>query len=66
VIFGFLRGRPLPRFTSKVIGLLASSLSTGRFVGYSGLVASFTLIPSICVIGVRYSLTEVARKVILL
>jgi hypothetical protein len=66
VIFGFLRSRPLPRFTSNVVGLLASSLSTSRFVSYSGLVASSTLIPSICVVGVRYSLIKVARKVVLL
>jgi hypothetical protein len=52
VISGFLRGRPLPCFAGKG----ESSLLTGRFVGFT----------SICVVGVRYSLTEVARKVVLL
>jgi hypothetical protein len=62
VICGFLRSRPLLRFTSKgasfLLGLLVSSLLV--------LLASFTLIPSICVVGVKYNLIEVARKVILL
>jgi hypothetical protein len=53
-MLGFLRGRPLLRFTSKG----ASSLL--------GLLASSTLIPSICVVEVRYNLTKVARKVVLL
>jgi len=52
IISGFLRGRPLLRFTSKG----KSSLLTSRFL-------SFT---SICVVKVRYSLTKVARKVVLL
>jgi hypothetical protein len=55
VICKFLRSRPLPRFTSKgansLLGLLASSLLV--------LLASFTLIPSICVVGVKYSLIKV-------
>jgi hypothetical protein len=56
VMCKFLRGRPLPRFTSKgadsLLGLLVGSLLVP--------LASFTLIPSICAIGVKYNLTEVA------
>jgi hypothetical protein len=62
VMCKFLRSRFLLCFTSKgagsLLGLLASSLLV--------LLASSTLIPSICVIRVKYSLIEVARKVILL
>jgi hypothetical protein len=64
VIFGFLRGRPLLRFTSKgassLLGLLASLLLV------SSLPASFIVILLIWTSNTRYSLTEVARKVILL
>jgi len=59
VILGFLRSRPLLRFISKGVSLLVSSLLIDFIVSY-------TLIPSILVVKVRYSLTEVARKVILL
>jgi hypothetical protein len=54
MILGFLRGRPLLRFTSKGAGSLPGSF------------AGFTLVPSICAVEVRYSLTEVAQKVVLL
>jgi hypothetical protein len=53
VILGFLRGRPLLRFTGKGAGSLP------------GLFAGSTLVPSICVVEVRYGLIEVARKVVL-
>jgi hypothetical protein len=53
VMCGFLRSRPLLRFTSKGAGSLPVPL------------ASSTLIPSICAVGVKYGLTEVARKVVL-
>jgi len=52
IISGFLQGRPLLRFAGKS----ESSLSTSRFVSST----------SICVVKVRYSLTKVARKVVLL
>jgi hypothetical protein len=48
VMCGFLRSRPLLRFTSKGAGSLLGSL------------ASSTLISSICAIGVKYSLIKVA------
>jgi hypothetical protein len=61
-MLGFLRSCPLLRFTSRgagsLLGLLVSSLLV--------LLISFTLIPSIRAFGVRYSLTEVAQKVVLL
>jgi hypothetical protein len=62
VIYKFLRSRLLLRFISKgasfLLGLLASSLLV--------LLASFTLIPSICAIGVKYNLIKVVQKVVLL
>jgi hypothetical protein len=61
-MLGFLRSRPLLRFTSRgagsLLGLLAGSLLVPLI--------SFTLIPSIRAFKVKYSLIEVARKVILL
>jgi hypothetical protein len=64
MIFGFLRGCLLPRFTSKgassLLGLLASLLLV------SSLLASFIIILLIWTSSTRYNLTEVARKVILL
>jgi hypothetical protein len=45
-------------FTSKGAGFLLGSLLV--------LLVSFTLIPSIYIVGVKYSLIEVARKVVLL
>jgi hypothetical protein len=58
----FLRSRPLPRFTSKGVDSLLSLLVGSLLVP----LASFTLIPSICVVKVKYNLIEVAQKVILL
>jgi hypothetical protein len=61
VMCGFLRSRPLLRFTSKGAGSLLGSLAGSLPVP----LASSTLIPSICAVGVKYGLTEVARKVVL-
>jgi hypothetical protein len=58
----FLRGRPLLRFISKGASSLLSLLASSLLV----LLVSFTLIPSIYKFRVRYNLTEVAWKVILL
>jgi hypothetical protein len=54
----FLYSRLLLCFTSKGAGFLLGSLLV--------LLVSFTLIPSIYIVGVKYSLIEVARKVVLL
>jgi ABC-type glycerol-3-phosphate transport system permease component len=58
----FLRGYPLPRFTSKGISSLLSLLASSLLVP----LVSFTLIPLIYAFRVKYNLIEVARKVILL
>ena len=61
-MLGFLRGRPLLRFTSKGASSLLSLLASSLLVPLS----SLTLIPLIYAIGVKYNLIEVARKVVLL
>jgi hypothetical protein len=62
VIYKFLRNRLLLRFTSKGANSLPSLLASSLLV----LLASSTLIPSIYIVGVKYSLIEVAQKVVLL
>jgi hypothetical protein len=56
IICKFLRNCPLLRFTSKGASFLPSLLASSLLV----LLASFTLIPSICAVGVKYNLIEVA------
>jgi hypothetical protein len=63
-MFKFLRNCPLLRFTSKGVSSLLGLLASLSLVG--SLLASSTIILLIWTSSIRYSLTEVARKVILL
>jgi hypothetical protein len=63
-MFKFLRNCPLLRFTSKGVSSLLGLLASLSLVG--SLLASSTVILLIWTSSIRYSLTEVARKVILL
>ena len=62
VMCKFLCSRPLLRFTSKGADFLPSLLASSLLVPLT----SSTSIPLIYAIGVKYSLIEVARKVVLL